>query len=237
MNTIRKDAFVGKKLRASINNGRARLAPAGLMISVFLCLVLMAAGTASAKTTTFKTVDGEVVIEAETYTRLGGNLGGTWYTNKEKKGYKGASYIQSAEKDPKTLRYTSGIIRAEYDIDFKETGTYFLHLRTLALNHTENGFFATMDGKHFDYGHKHAYFVYAKKRKTGRWLWYTDGGGAESRGHMVSIQITKPGVHTLAICRRDKGSRVDRIWLTKKQSTPTKKSSLPFLKNPSVFIE
>lgn len=228
MNTFWKNIFAGKNRSVSI---------AGLTISAVLCLIFMAAPTASAKS--FKTVGGEVVIEAETYTRLGGKLGGTWFVNKKPKGlngYKGSGYIESAKKDPKTLRYQSGNIRAEYDIDFKETGTYYLHLRTYAANHTENGFFATMDGKQFNYGHKHNYFVYVKKRKKVKWLWYTDGGGAEQRGHIVSIKIKKKGVHTLAIARRDKGSRVDRIWLTKKQSKPTKKSSLP-LKNPAVFIK
>ncbi len=224
MNTFMKNIFAGKNLNVSIDNRRARLSLAGLTISAFLCLVFMAATTASAKPLTFKTVKSEVVIEAETYTRLGGNLGGAWFINKEKKGYKGSGYIQSSEKDPKTLRYKSGNIRAEYDIDFTETGTYYLHLRTLAKDHTENGFFATMDGKQFDYGDKKAYFVYVKKRKRDKWLWYTDGGGAEERDFKVSIKITKKGVQTLSICRRDKGSRVDRIWLTKKQSNPQKKN-------------
>ncbi len=233
MNTLRKSIVTGKVMKTSIGKGLSRLTLAGLLASALFCLVFVATGTASAKT--FKTVGGEVVIEAEDYTRLGGKVGGTWFKNTEKKGYKGSAYIESAKKDPKTLRYRSDIIRAEYDIDFKETGTYYLHLRTYALNHTENGFFATMDGKQFNYGDKHAYFIYVKKRKKGQWFWWTDGGGAEKRGLKVSVKITKKGVHTLAILRRDKGTRVDRIWLTKNQSSPQKRSTLR-LKSPKKFI-
>lgn len=138
--------FRNKKLRGigmgfTSGNGRSHLICTAAITCALLCFAFMATGTASAAT--FKSVSGEVVIEAETYTRLGGNLGGAWFKNDEKKGYKGTGYIQSTLKDPKTLQYKSGNIRAEYDIDFKETGTYYLHLRTFAQNHTENGFFAT----------------------------------------------------------------------------------------------
>ena len=50
MNTFMKNIFAGKNLSVSIDNKPARLSLAGLTISAFICLVLMAATTASAKT-------------------------------------------------------------------------------------------------------------------------------------------------------------------------------------------
>ena len=182
---------------------------------------------------TFKTVDDEVLIDAEQYTRLGGSIGGRWFPTTAISGYKGSGYMEAAKNDPATLSFNSDIIRAEYDIDFKTAGTYYVHLRTLATDHTENGFFATIDGRQVNYGSTHAYFIYVEK--VNKWFWYTDGGGAEMRGLRVSFNVESPGKKTFAILRRDKGTRVDQIWLTKKQSTPlrTEEINRP---NPSTFI-
>ncbi len=200
-------------------------------IGIFLGLVLVAADIGSAAT--YQTDNGEVVIEAEKFTRLGGTTGGTWYVNNDISGYLGSGYLQSTTDDPRTLEYSSSIIRAEYDIDFTETGTYYLHLRTYATDHANNGYFATLDGRSFDYGHPDAYYITSYWKNL--WWWYIDGGGAEGRGYKVSIDITKTGVQRLAIYRRDKGTRIDRIWLTKNQSEPQDTGTLD-LTDPSFFL-
>ena len=110
-----------------------------------------------------------------------------------------------------------------------------MHLRTLARDHTENGFFATLDGKEIDYGGPQAYFIYVKKSEQNKWNWYTDGGGAEARGLRVRFDVTTPGRHTFSIYRRESGSRVDHIWLTKNAVGPQNTASLD-LPDPSLFI-
>ena len=202
------------------------------MITIGMAMFLMAMTAAGGWAATFQTVDGEVVIEAENYSRLGGTTGGTWYTNDAYSGYRGDGYLQSTSDDPGTLEFSSDIIRAEYDIDFKETGTYYLHLRTYATDHANNGYFATMDGVSFDYGHENAYYI--TTYWMNQWWWYNDGGGAGSRGYMVSVDITATGIQTLAIYRRDRGTRIDRIWLTKNQDEPQNTGTLS-LTDPSVF--
>jgi hypothetical protein len=186
---------------------------------------------------TFITVNDEAVIEAENYTRLAGSRGGSWFLNTAIAGYKGTGYLQSATDDPSTLNFSSDIISTQYDIDFRETGRYYLHLRTYAENHEQNGFFATVDGTQVDYGHPDATFIYVKQFESyPRWYWYTDGGGAEERGHIVSFNISSPGKKTLAIYRRDKSSRIDRIWVTKNQSAPRNFETLDHLPDPITFI-
>ena len=192
-----------------------------IAIGTLLCLVLVTADMVSAAT--YSTNNGEVMIEAENYSRLGGSIGGKWYKNTAIKGYKGSGYMQSGTSNFKG-RFQSDLIRVEYDIDFKETGTYYLHLRTLANGHTQNGFFATMNGRQFNYGHSNAHMIYVKK--GGFWSWYTAGATAHQHGYKVSINITKKGVHKLAIVRRDPGSRVDRILLTKKRNAPIHATTL-----------
>lgn len=204
-----------------------------LMSISFLVLVIGVLDTATAAT--FKTVNDEVVIDAEQYTRIGGTIGGKWFVNASKSGFKGTGYIESTTNDPSTLVYKDGIIRAEYDIDFKTAGTYYIHFRTYVLDHTQNGFFATIDGKEVSYGNDPlAYFIWVPNTCC-NWSWYTDGGGAEKRGLKVSFNVPTPGVRTFAILRRDKGSHVDQIWLTKNQSVPQKTSELN-LPDPSIFI-
>ena len=202
-----------------------------ILVGSLLCFILGAAN--EAWTATFKSVNGEVVIRAEEYTRLGGSIGGKWSVNNALSGYKGSGYGQSTTNDPSTLRFNPNIMRMEYDIDFKQTGTYYLHLRTHATNETENGFFATVDGQQFNYGHANAFYVHTKQMS--RWWWQTDGGGAGERGYKVSININSTGVKTFAVLRRDKNSKVDRIWLTKYQSNPQDVETLN-LTDPSIFI-
>ncbi|WP_373498640.1 MopE-related protein [Desulfococcus sp.] len=171
-----------------------------------------------AEAATFQTIGGEVVIDAEQYTRLGGSVGGTWFVNTQKTGFIGSGYIESAKDDPGTLTFSGKTIRAEYDIDFKTAGTYYVHLRSYAEDHTQNGFFASVNGVQVSYGDPAATYVYAHWKN--KWWWYTDGGGAGVRGYMVSFNVSSPGKKTFAVVRRDKGSRIDQIWLTQNRSTP-----------------
>jgi len=169
--------------------------------------------------TTYKTVNGEVLMEAELYTQLNGTVGGVWRLHTSKPSYSGAGYMQASTDEPATLTFSKNNASVEYDIDFQETGIWYVHLRTWAADHTQNGFFAAIDGEEVHYDHPNASCIYV--RKQSRWSWYTDAGGAEVRNYMVSFSVSTTGNHTFTLCRRDKGgSRVDRIWLSKQQNTP-----------------
>jgi hypothetical protein len=206
-------------------------------IIVVFCFTLtftLPVDTAKADTSfTFVTVDGEAVIEAENITRRGGSVGGQWSKMTDLAGFNGTAYIESGSDDPSTLSFSSNIISAQYDIDFRQTGTYYIHLRTLSQDHSQNGFFATIDGNQIDYGHDDAFYMYVMP--LNRWHWYTDGGGEGSRGHMLSFEITEQGVKTLAIYRRDKSSKIDLLWITQTTSVPQNVGYLN-LSNPKTFI-
>ena len=192
----------------------------------------------------YKTANSQVVIAAERFSFLGGagGLKGIWASEQIKSGYLGESYMRSSLEVPgdgSHLLFDPETANLNYVIDFKETGTYYLHLRTLAMEHDENGFFATLDGKEINYGGVNpatgltASFIYVEK--TGLWNWYTDGGGTEGRGLKVSFNVTTPGKHTFTLYRRDTGSRVDHIWLTKTDSTPNNTATLN-LPDPGLFV-
>ncbi len=206
--------FLMGKMRSSFAMGI-------LTVGTICCLMLVTADVSFAAA--YATKNGQVMIEAENYTRLGGSLGGRWTKSKSISGYSGSGYMQAPSGSPRTLTYKSSNTRVEYDINFQETGTYYLHLRTHASTHSNNGLFATMNGRKFNYGHSRAYYIAVPWMN--KWWCYADGGGAEGRGYKISINISKKGVQTLAIVRRDKGSRVDRIWLTKHVRTSPKASN------------
>ncbi|MFC1510612.1 DUF5060 domain-containing protein, partial [Candidatus Omnitrophota bacterium] len=198
-------------------------------------------GNCKEEGTYYQTVNGEVVIEAENYTNLGGTLGGNWSKKKERRGYKGEGYMMSTSDDPSTLLFDKRISRIDYEIDFKEAGTYYVHLRTVADNHTQNGFFAAIDNTEVHYGginpenDKEAYFVYVGKAKN--WTWRTDGGGAETRGLPVSFKIETPGIRVFSIYRRDKESKLDRIWITKHESSSQLVRTLDLTDRSDFIIE
>ncbi|MBN1669585.1 MAG: chitobiase/beta-hexosaminidase C-terminal domain-containing protein, partial [Kiritimatiellae bacterium] len=223
---------------------RAKILRRCVLASFGVCLVGLANPWAAESAATFKTVNGEVVIEAENYSRLGGTKGGTWYANTARAGYLGAGYMQSATNDPSTLQFSADNSRVEYDIDFKESGAYYLFLRTSGDDETQNGFFATIDGKPFTlehvYGPLNPFYVWVLQPSV-KWTWYTDAGGAEARSNRVYCTIATPGVHTVAIHRRDKGTRLDRIWLSKHQTAMLPKRSPDTatdgaMTDPSVFL-
>jgi hypothetical protein len=199
-------------------------------------------------TTEFRTIDGEVVLAAENYSYLGGSGGGrgTWSLETAEEGYDGYlgdGYMRSSDDRPEDgshLRFHPDTANLNYVIDFDRAGTYYVHLRTLALDHTENGFFATLDGVEVNYGganpedlSKTAYYIFV--RSSGSWNWYTDGGGADTRGLRVRFVVDSPGRHTFSLYRRDTGSRVDHIWLTTSDVAPEATSILD-LPEPSLFI-
>lgn len=201
--------------------------------AVIFCIALtLALAADSAQAATFVTVGGEAVIEAESFTRRGGSVGGQWSVMTDLAGSNGA-YIESGADDPSTLAFSSNIISAQYDIDFRQTGTYYIHLRTYALDTSQNGFFATIDGTQIDYGDPAAFYIYVKPLNN--WNWYTDGGGEGDRGHLLSFEITEQGVKTLAIYRRDKSSKIDQLWITQTTSSPQDVGFLP-LTDPNTFI-
>ena len=220
--------FEKKMTKTLLDKVRGRLTIGTVAAGLLLFMMFLAVESVSAAT--FKTVDGEVVVEAEQYTRRGGSVGGSWFKSTKRSGYTGSGYMQSGNSKVSSLKFSKNLTRVEYDINFQQTGTYYLHLRTRAENHAENGFFATLDGKQFNYGSSYYVYVYPLA-KNPRWHWYTSG----NRGRCVSIKVSSKGTRTLAIYRRDGNQRLDRFWLTKHNNHPQDTGSLN-LKSPSLFL-
>jgi hypothetical protein len=205
-------------------------------------LVFIASGCVGQEETTpiFKTINGEVVIAAENYSFKGGTVG-EWYLDSTLEDCLDGYYMQASNYKPADnshLKFSASLANLSYIIQFNEPGTYYMHLRTYAKDHTQNGFFATINGKEINYGGanplepaKKAYYIYVYQ--ANKWYWYTDGGGAETRRLKVHFEVLSPGQDTLTIYRREAGSRIDHIWLTQHVNSPRQTSylNLPSHKN------
>jgi hypothetical protein len=141
--------------------------------------------------------------------------------------------MQSTTTAPILTRFNSDLMRLEYDINFNETGTYYLHLRSWAYDHGQNGFFAALNSQEFIYGKPSGTWIIVGARSD--WFWKTIGSADWQAAEPVKINVTSRGVKTLLIYRRDPGSKLDRIWLTKNNSRIQTVKSLN-LPNPSNFI-
>lgn len=202
-----------------------------VLMMMMMCVIFLLSST-YAMAETFKTVDGQVVMEAEDATNTFETFC-SWQ--------KFDDYVQSTDEDPSTAPdFNQDACRLDYTINFREKGIYFLHLLTRADDRFQNGFFATLDGEPINYGGvnedtgKTASYIYVQK--TGHWRWYTDGGGTGGRGLPVSMEVLSTGSHTFSIYRRDKNSKIDRIWLTSHDSRIYDWNS-PSLPNASIFID
>lgn len=162
-----------------------------------------------------------MVIAAENYSFKGGTIG-SWYLGSALTGFLGNGYMQSSLDTPSDgshLKFNTASANLNYIINFNESGTYFVHLRTFASDDTANSFFAAINGNEINYGgsnpqnsSKTATYIYVEKLNS--WNWYTDGGGAETRNLKVSFNIPAAGRYTFTLYRRDIASVVDHIWLT-----------------------
>lgn len=181
----------------------------------------------------FKSINGEVLIAAENFSFKGGTVG-EWFLDSTQQDCLDGYYMQVSNYKPADnshLKFSTSLAYLSYIIHFNEPGTYYLHLRTYAKDHTQNGFFATINGKEINYGGanplepaKKAYYIYVYQ--ANKWYWYTDGGGAEIRNLKVHFEISSPGLDTLTIYRREAGSKLDHIWLTQHVSSPRQTSYL-----------
>jgi hypothetical protein len=99
----------------------------------------------------------------------------------------------------------------DYDVNFNEAGTYYIHLRTASYQDGANSVKFALDGE-----------VIANHMFTGgggdnwNFAWATcRGDGAGSRAiYPWSIDIVTPGLHTISIGAREAYISLDLIYLS-----------------------
>jgi tetratricopeptide (TPR) repeat protein len=167
-----------------------------------LCLLSAAVSRGAAdpgrtpRPATFVEIDGVVSMEAEHATRNDGYVVHTDGGEDGRfKGFSGEGWLESNAKAK----------RLDFQIVFTRAGRYWIHLRTWASHHKNNGFHALFDGRRVS-GHG----FYVKKWK--RWGWYSHEHSSDNP-ETISFTVDAPGVHVFSITRREEEAYLDKIVL------------------------
>ena len=176
----------------------------GTRFIIFLVLCFWALVIPDAGGETFVEQDGVVSMEAEHFTV---NHGYTVRTDNgpddKAAGWSGDGWMYSESEAAQRL---------DYEITFSQTGTYWLHLRTLSgytidwgsdVSGIDNGYHAELDGHRIS-----GDGIYVRKLQT--WTWFArpqEGEDSDS----ISFTVDTPGTHTFSIVRREELSRLDKI--------------------------
>jgi len=131
-----------------------------------------------------KTCEDKIIFEAENFTSQSG------YSVIDKAGASG-KVIQVGD---------SGV--AKYSLDFPKAGRWYVHIKTMAEGHTDNGLYLNLDGQRVvaPSGHPLAGKSQIWLQKGSVWSWKPkfQGGHGEAEGP-VTIDIQSAGVHEFSI--------------------------------------
>lgn len=104
--------------------------------------------------------------------------------------------------------YTTQSPETQYDINFSQTGTYYVWVRTYSPTFEDNSYHTALDSIITGSSDKMTYDTY------NQWGWTNQ----TMDGHAATFDVPSTGVHTLHLWMREDGVRVDRILLTKNSS-------------------
>lgn len=100
----------------------------------------------------------------------------------------------------------------QYDINFSQSGTYYVWLRTFSASYEDNSCHAALDSFITGSADRITYDTYQQ------WGWTN----LTMDGHAATFVVPSTGIHSLHLWMREDGIRVDRILLTRNSSyTPT----------------
>jgi len=103
--------------------------------------------------------------------------------------------------------------RLDYEVDFEQTGTYYVWVRTRGPNRRGNSVHLGLDGEPASYGGN------GVGDHRDRWVWENEVIQTSKR---VTVTVDSSGVHTVNVWMREDGTQVDKLLLTQNASyTPT----------------
>ena len=154
----------------------------------------------------FIEADGMVVFEAENYHSKIDRDGHSWLLETANAGFSGAGYMLSdpdngtqINSDPETESP-----EISFDIEFTNTGDYYVWGRLYAPNTRGNSIYVGYDGTLVEDANG---FV---SSETGAWTWVELQKGGNAR----TISVASAGAHTVQLWMREDGTSVDKVVLT-----------------------
>jgi hypothetical protein len=106
---------------------------------------------------------------------------------------------------------TTNGARLDYEVEFSQTGTYYVWVRARGPSGNDDSVHVGLDGSPATYGHQ------GLSPDGGGWDWTN-----EVDGNRVTVNVTATGTHTLSLWMREDGTEVDKLLVTKNASyTPS----------------
>ncbi len=153
----------------------------------------------------FYGVSDPIVMEAEHFHESYIRNGQSWQLSNQ-----AGAVGQMLEAGPNNgsnfnTNYTSQSPETQYDIDFSQSGTYYVWVRTWSPTFEDNSFHAAIDSVITGSSDKITYDTYQQ------WGWTNH----TMDGHLATFDVQTVGVHRLHLWMREDGVRIDRILLTR----------------------
>lgn len=152
----------------------------------------------------FITVDGMVVMEAESYFTNTPRSDHDWVETTAQADYSGSSAMMADPNTGTNIKKNSVSTSPEmtYDVDFADAGTYFVWARIYAAQHVDNTIHMGLND-----------FPSASKMEAstlGEWTWTN----VDAKGNVLTIGVTNAGLNTVHVWMREDGAHVDKVILT-----------------------
>jgi hypothetical protein len=154
---------------------------------------------------------GLAVMETEHYHQTlpgtGDAAGHNWQETTTWPGYSGDGGMVTTPNVSYNCHDTTDGPCLEYKVDFTTADTYYVHVRLLGANGTDDSLHVGLDGICATLG------GYGMSDPTGNWYWvnWITAYTGEDR---VTVTVASPGIHTFNLWMREDGVAVDKIVLT-----------------------
>ncbi|MEM6805720.1 MAG: hypothetical protein AAF696_30255, partial [Bacteroidota bacterium] len=162
----------------------------------------------------FTEENGEVIIEAENFTESIPGTGNAANTSWTIINDADASSSTAIEGSPNTGVWTGLNLngpRLDYDINFAETGTYFIYVRSAGPSGNDDSYHVGLDGIAFS--NKSSFGMGGQ----GSWAWKN----LANEDELMQVDIQSSGKHTFNLWLREDGVQVDKIILKKANASPS----------------
>lgn len=159
----------------------------------------------SASAPAFKEQDGQVVIEAEHYHNATPRGNHEWKP-KSPDGSIGAA-VEAAPNNGTSINtnYVTTSPELQYQIDFTETGTYYVWTRAWASDNTNDSWHVGLDGAAIPSADRISLLDY------NQWTWVNK---TLDQNAPATFDITTPGRHIVNLWMREDGLLIDRLLFT-----------------------
>jgi hypothetical protein len=154
--------------------------------------------------------NGHVEFEAEQFTAKASGSGeasdADWLSVSDS-GVSGGTAMEVVPNDGVNVGDSTDGARLDYDVEFNNTGTYYVWVRMRGPTEDDDSLHAGLDGSPASYGGG------GMTDLSGDWVW-ENRVGWNADGDRVTVDVNSTGTHTVNIWMREDGTQADEIVLT-----------------------